>query len=66
MKGKSFSFGSLALLAMQAFSVSPQGYDKQALAGWFVGINPEKVVYAINCGSNDEITDVLGITYKVD
>jgi len=29
-----------------------------------VGINPDKVVYAINCGSKDEITDVVGITYK--
>jgi hypothetical protein len=31
-----------------------------------VGINPDKVVYAINCGSKDEITDVVGITYKPD
>lgn len=41
-----------------------QAYDKQALAGWFIGISPEKVFYAINCGSEEELTDVVGITYR--
>ncbi|CDW83206.1 UNKNOWN [Stylonychia lemnae] len=46
--------------------VQSQGYDRQALAGWFLGLNPEKVVYAVNCGSNDEATDMIGVRYMPD
>ena len=38
--------------------------DRQALSSWYVGLNPDKVVYAINCGSNEEIQDLLGIVYQ--
>eukprot|EP00347_Sterkiella_histriomuscorum_P017639 403348568 len=56
-----------ALFGMQNLLVNAQGgYDRQALASWFLGLNPEKVVYAINCGSNDDFTDMLGVTYKAD
>jgi hypothetical protein len=38
--------------------------NREILGGWFSGLRPEKVVYAVNCGSNDELTDMLGITYQ--
>ena len=41
-----------------------QAYDKEALAGWFAGLKPEKVVYAVNCGGIDTLTDLQGVTYK--
>lgn len=41
-------------------------YNKEALAGWFMGLNPEKVVYAVNCGSQEAVTDLLGVTYEAD
>jgi hypothetical protein len=43
-----------------------QAFDRQALASWFTGMNPDKVVLAINCGSNDEIMDQTGFTYQPD
>jgi len=54
---------SLALLFINCPSFI-QAYDKEALAGWFMGLKPEKVVYAVNCGSNELLTDMQGVTYK--
>jgi hypothetical protein len=41
-------------------------YDKEALAGWFMGLKPEKVTYAVNCGSIEATTDLLGVKYEAD
>ena len=41
-----------------------RAFDRQALASWFTGLNPDKVIHAINCGSNEEIVDQLGVTYS--
>jgi hypothetical protein len=41
-------------------------FDRQALSSWFTGLNPDKVVHAINCGSNEEFVDLLGVTYSPD
>ena len=38
--------------------------DKEALGSWFVGLKPEKVAYAVNCGSIDSTTDMIGVTYE--
>jgi hypothetical protein len=57
MKHLAISLAIAALLGMT------QAFDRQALASWFVGMNPDKVVVAINCGSNDEVLDQGGFTY---
>ncbi len=45
--------------------ISPtMGYDKDVLAGWSAGLNPAKVVYALNVGSRESLTDAYGVTYK--
>jgi hypothetical protein len=54
------TFGIVAIASV----VNAQGYDRQALAGWSLGVNPDKVVHAINCGSPDDFTDFTGVTYK--
>ena len=51
------------LLILLIFIQNALGYNKEALAGWFLGIDTEKVVYAVNCGSDDEVTDMVGINY---
>lgn len=43
-----------------------QAFDRQALASWFVGLNPDKVVLAINCGASDDLVDQTGFTYQAD
>ena len=54
-----------ALLGLKTvISQGQPAYDRQIIAGWFLGLNPEKVVYAINCGSNEDYTDMLGVTYR--
>ena len=45
-------FLRITLLAL-ALVVVAQGYDKEALAGWSMGVDPESVEYAVNCGSTD-------------
>jgi hypothetical protein len=39
-------------------------FDRQALSSWFTGLRTEKIVHAINCGSYEDVTDLLGVTYK--
>ena len=51
-------------LAAAAFIHSSLAFDRQALSSWFTGLNPDKVVHAINCGSNEDLTDLLGVTYS--
>ena len=33
---------------------------------WFRGIKPENVLYAVNCGAEEEFTDKVGIKYSAD
>ena len=53
---------SLSLL----LGLASSAMDRQALGGWFTGLNTDKVVHAINCGSSEDIQDLLGVTYKAD
>lgn len=57
------SFFSKVSLIVLSLSCTAFAYDKDALAGWFLGLKPEKVVYAVNCGSIDSLTDAVGVTY---
>jgi hypothetical protein len=38
-------------------------YDREVLGNWYHGLNPDKVVLAINCGSTDGMVDALGVEY---
>ncbi len=51
-------------LAAAALISSSVAVDRQALSQWFTGLNSDKIVHAINCGSNEEIVDILGINYS--
>jgi hypothetical protein len=53
----------LISLAIALLLGSVTAFDRQALGNWFVGMDPDKVVLAINCGSNDEIEDQSGFKY---
>jgi hypothetical protein len=50
--------------ALAMLSTLAAAMDRQALSSWYVGLNPDNVVYAINCGSNEQIQDLLGIVYE--
>ena len=54
---------SLTIAALLGLS---QAFDRQALASWFVGLNPDKVILAINSGGSEDITDQTGFTYQAD
>jgi hypothetical protein len=51
------SISSALILAFLSLFSSSFAQDKEALAGWFLGLKPEKVVYAVNCGSDESLTD---------
>ena len=55
---------SLSILSIAALLNQVAAFDRAALSQWFMGLNPDKVVHAINCGSNDEIVDIVGVTYS--
>ena len=40
--------------------------DKSALHGFYKGIKQEEIVFAVNCGSEEPVTDMDGITYEAD
>jgi len=40
--------------------------DREPLYKWFEGIDPENVLYAVNCGAEEPHTDLSGITYNAD
>ncbi len=54
----------LTLISSLALVLGVKAFDRQALATWFVGLDPDKVILAINCGSNEEITDTAGVSYQ--
>mgnify|MGYP003899401251 CR=1 FL=1 len=39
---------------------------KELMAAWSKGLKPSKVVYAVNCGGDNDLTDDTGITFKAD
>ena len=63
MKGK-ISFCGFVLASTLLMIERVAAFDRQALASWFTGLRTEKVVHAINCGSYEDVTDLLGVTYK--
>jgi len=36
------------------------------MTNWYVGTEPENVVYAVTCGSEEPFVDVAGIKYSAD
>ena len=57
---------SLIIYNFIFFLLSINAYDKEALARWSMGLDKDKIAIAINCGSNEDITDILGIEYSAD
>ena len=49
------SIAVLALCQVQA------AVNKDALSNWYSGLNANKVIRAINCGSKEEIIDLSGV-----
>jgi hypothetical protein len=52
------------IVAVVLLLASASAFDRQALSSWFTGLRTEKIVHAINCGSYEDVTDLLGVTYK--
>ena len=40
--------------------------DKTPIYEWYKGLEPENVLFAINCGSNTPLIDMAGINYDAD
>ena len=36
------------------------------MTNWYKGIEPNNVVYAVSCGSEEPLTDAAGINYSAD
>ena len=36
------------------------------ILNWYQGLEPKNVIYAVNCGSEESVTDVNGIVYQAD
>ena len=40
--------------------------DKTPIYEWYKGLEPENVLFAVNCGSNTPLTDMAGIVFEAD
>ena len=58
------AIATVFLLAL--FQEDVKAIDRTKLYDWSKGIKPDKVVYAINCGSDQKVTDDYGIVYQSD
>ena len=50
----------IAAVTQQVASKS-SGVDYDAMTNWYAGTEPENVVYAVTCGSEEPLVDVAGI-----
>jgi hypothetical protein len=55
---------TISLLGTLGLALAQSGINREAITGWFSGLKSDKVVYAVNCGSQEEVTDLSGITYR--
>lgn len=54
-----------ALITSLAFTFA-SALDYDGISKWYQGIEPENVVFAVSCGSDEPFMDVAGITYEAD
>ena len=54
----------IALATITTFSLA--GINRDPMYKWYEGLDPKNVLYAVNCGNDDTITDVGGIEYLSD
>jgi hypothetical protein len=40
--------------------------NREPLYAWYKGIDPANVLYAVNCGSDEPLTDMSGVTWMAD
>ena len=43
-----------------------QAVNKEPLFNWFKGLESENVVIAINCGAEEDMVDLSGVTFVKD
>ena len=56
----------LYLIGQIFFTQTVKAVSKDPLYNWFKGLEPENVVYAVNCGAEEPFTDQAGIKYLAD
>ena len=54
---------AFVFLALANFA---QSIDYEKITDWSKGIKSDKVLFAINCGAEEVVTDDYGITYQAD
>lgn len=54
------------MLGQILMTQSVKAVSKDPLYNWFKGLEPENVLYAVNCGNDEEFTDQGGIKYQPD
>lgn len=56
----------ITVISLSALLGTTLAFDREALAGWYTGLNPDKVILAISSGSNEAVEDLAGFTYSAD
>lgn len=56
-----------AIVALQALVfVAFSKVSKEPLFTWYKGMEPENVIYAVNCGSDEPLKDMNGVEWIAD
>jgi hypothetical protein len=56
----------LLLAATALVSFIAAKVDKEPLYSWYKGLDPEDVLFAINCGSKEMMKDMGGVEWQAD
>lgn len=59
-------FAVLLSCLLIAARARDQDRAKDVMKDWYKGLKPSKVVYAVNCGGDSDLTDDAGIVFKAD
>ena len=58
--------GAFRILSYCVFFNWVQAVNKEPLFNWFKGLESENVVIAINCGAEEDMVDLSGVTFVKD
>ena len=54
------------MIVATSLQLASAAADRDSIFNWYKGTDPKNVLYAINCGSDDPVTDDAGITFEAD
>ena len=62
----SLAFMAVAISLFDRVAAEPKSLFENQISNWYTGLDKTKVLYAVNCGGESELTDDSGVTFMAD